>query len=119
MVDETFKAARKAAASAETLQDFEAGRQATFAGVGQLEGLGWMRPENTDGLFLLMKAWCGVGQAFALDDYELALEKDDELEAEYHRLRARAAFQRAKIYGIRLVHLRASGFEQAATKQDR
>jgi hypothetical protein len=78
-----------------------------------------LRPKNEDGLFLLTKAWCGVGQAFVLDDYELALEQDDELDAEYHRLRARAAFLRAKIYGLQLVDLRAPGFAQSSTKQDR
>ena len=68
---------------------------------------------------MLTKAWVGVGQAFALDDYEAALERDDELDAEYHQLRARAAFLRAKIYGLRLLALHASGFDQAATKQDK
>ena len=118
MVDETFAAAKRASKQAETLQDFEVARQMTYAGVGQLEGLFWLRPDNETGLFMLTRAWCGVGQAFALDDYEQALERDDELEAEYHQLRARAAFQRAKFFGLTLLSLHASGFAQAATKQD-
>jgi hypothetical protein len=118
MVDETFAAARRASKQAETLHDFEMARSTTYAGVGQLEGLLWLRPHNETGLFMLTKAWVGVGQAFALDDYEAALEKDDEREAEYHQLRARAAFLRAKIYGLRLLALHASGFDQAATKRD-
>jgi hypothetical protein len=119
MVDETFVAARRASKQAETLQDFEMARSTTYAGVGQLEGLLWLRPNNETGLFMLTKAWVGVGQAFALDDYEAALEKDDEAEAEYHQLRARAAFLRAQVYGLRLLALHASGFDQAATKQDK
>src|SRR5215208_2044772 len=86
LVDETLAAARRASSSAETLQDYEAARELTYAGVGQLEGLYSLRPNNPDGLFLLTKAWVGVGQAFALDDYEAAVERDDELDAEYHRL---------------------------------
>jgi len=119
VVDETFAAARRASKQAETLQDFEIARQMTYAGVGQLEGLHWMRPSNPTGLFMLTKAWCGVGQAFVLDDYEQALERDDELDAEYHLLRARAAFERAKFYGLQLLFQHASGFSEAATKQSR
>ena len=119
VVDETFAAARRASKQAETLQDFETARTTTYAGVGQLEGLLWLRPHNETGLFMLTKAWVGLGQAFVLDDYEVALERDDESEAEYHQLRARAAFKRAKIYGLRLLDMQASGFEQAATKQDK
>jgi hypothetical protein len=118
MVDETFAAARRASKQAETLHDFEMARDTTYAGVGQLEGLLWLRPHNETGLFMLTKAWVGVGQAFALDDYEAALERDDEAAAEYHQLRARAAFLRAKIYGLRLLALHAPGFEKAATKRD-
>jgi hypothetical protein len=119
MVDETFAAARRASKQAETLQDFEMARSTTYAGVGQLEGLLWLRPNNETGLFMLTKAWVGVGQAFALDDYEAALERDDEDAAAYHQLRARAAFLRAQIYGLRLLAMQADGFEQAATKQDK
>jgi len=117
MMDETLAAARRASRSAETLHDYEAARQLAYAGVGQLEGFHSLRPSNPDGLYLLTKAWVGVGQAFALDDYEEAVERDDEIDAEYHRLRARAAFQRAKFYGLKLLELRAAGFDQATTKQ--
>jgi tetratricopeptide (TPR) repeat protein len=118
MVDETLAAARRASASAETLHDFEAARGLAYAGVGQLEGLHSMRPANADGLYLLTKAWVGVGQAFALDDYERALERNDDLDAEYHRLRARAAFQRAKFYGLELLELRAPGLSLHSHKQE-
>jgi hypothetical protein len=117
MMDETLAAARRASRSAETLHDYEAAKNLAYAGVGQLEGFYTLRPSNPDGLYLLTKAWVGVGQAFILDDYEQAVERDDEVDAEYHRLRARAAFRRAKFYGLKLLGLRASGFEQAATKQ--
>ena len=48
-----------------------------------------------------------------MDEYEQALERGDEATAQYVRLRARAAFERAKQFGLRLVAQRADGFEGA------
>jgi hypothetical protein len=48
-----------------------------------------------------------------MDEYERALERDDERAAQYQLLRARAAFERAKQFGLILVALRADGFEGA------
>jgi len=119
MLDETLAAARRASSSANTLHDYEAARALAYAGVGQLEGMRSLRPNNPDGLLLLTKAWTGVGYAFALDDHERALERGDEVDAEYHLLRARAAFARAKFYGLELLTLRAQGFAAAGVKRDR
>lgn len=117
LVDQTLKGARQASASAETIQDFEAARNVAYSGIGTLEGLYSLRNTNPDGLFLLTKAWCGVGQGFIMDDYEAALEREDEIQWKYHQLRARAAFDRAKFFGLRRLKQQADGFDEAARKQ--
>lgn len=113
VADTSFSAARRASRGIETLHDFEAAEKMSYSGLAQLESLHVLSPDNTDGLFLLVKAWTGVGQAFIEDEYEEALVRGDDETAEYHRMRARAAFERAKAYGLELIAVRASGFATA------
>lgn len=117
VADTSFSVARDASIGVETVHDFEAAEKMAFSGLAQLESLHVLAPENVDGLYLLVRAWTGVGQAFILDDYEEALERRDERTAEYHRLRARAAFERAKQFGLQLLALRAAGFDAATRNQ--
>jgi hypothetical protein len=113
VADTSFSVARAASVGIETVHDFEAAEKMAYSGLAQLESLHVLSPDNVDGLYLLVRAWTGVGQAFILDDYEAALERHDERMAEYHRLRARAAFERAKQFGIELLSIRANGFDAA------
>jgi hypothetical protein len=117
VADTSFSVARAASLGVETVHDFEAGEKMAYSGLAQLESLHVLSPENTDGLYLLVRAWTGVGQAFILDDYEQAVERHDDGAADYHRLRARAAFERAKQFGIELLGIRAKGFEAATRNQ--
>jgi tetratricopeptide (TPR) repeat protein len=114
VADTSFSVAREASVGVETVHDYEAAEKMAYAGLAQLESLHVLSPENADGLYLLVRAWTGVGQGFILDEYERALERDDERAAQYQLLRARAAFERAKQYGLMLVALRAEGFAGAA-----
>jgi TRAP transporter T-component len=117
VADTSFSVARAASIGVETVQDFEAAEKMAFSGLAQLESLHVLAPDNTDGLYLLIRAWTGVGQAFILDDYERAVERHDDGDADYHRLRARAAFERAKQFGIQLLDIRAKGFDAATRNQ--
>jgi len=106
-----IKGTREGSVAVDTLSDFEVARGIAFAGLGQFEGMHQLAPENEDALFLLVKGWTATG--FIEDDYEIAIDADDEAKAEYHRARARAAYDRAIQYGIALLQMRAPGFEKA------
>ena len=56
-----------------------------FSGLGQFEGMHQLAPGNEDALFLLTKGWTATAFAFIEDDYEAAVDADDEPRAEYHR----------------------------------
>jgi hypothetical protein len=117
VADTSFSVARAASVGVETVHDFEAAEKMAYSGLAQLESLHVLSPENVDGLYLLVRAWTGVGQAFILNDYEEALERRDDRMADYHRLRARAAFERAKQFGVQLLSIRAKGFNEATRNQ--
>ncbi|MCC6214981.1 MAG: hypothetical protein IT376_08940 [Polyangiaceae bacterium] len=114
-----IKGTRDGSGAVNTLHDYEVARAAAFAGIAQIEGMHKLAPENTDALFMLTRAWSGVGFGFIEDEYELAYERGDELQAEYHLLRARAAFERGRFYGIELLgHQDPSGGFEAARRND-
>ena len=69
-----------------------------------------LAPDNADALFLLTKGWTGAGFAFIEDDYEQAVDAENESLSEYHRARARAAYERAIYYGIAAPGIEAAGF---------
>jgi hypothetical protein len=75
-----------------------------------------LAPDNEDALFLLMRGWTGYGYAFAMDDFEAATLAEDEDAAEYHKKRAKLAFDRAVSYGLELMAKEADGFEAASNK---
>lgn len=108
-----IKGTRDGSGAVNTLHDFEVARGVALAGLGQLEGMHKLAPDNTDALFMLTRGWSGASFAFIEDDYEQAHEKGDEVMSEYHLLRARAAYQRAKHYGVELLGHHADGFDGA------
>lgn len=113
-----IKGTRDGSAAVNTLHDWEVARGVATAGVGQLEGFHKLAPDNTDALFMLTRGWAGLSFAFTEDDYEEAYEKGDDVMAEYHLLRARAGYARAKHYGIELLGHHAEGFDQAKRNQE-
>jgi len=110
-----IKGTRDGSAAIDTLSDFEVARTVAYAGLGQFEGMHELAPDNEDALFLLTKGWAATSFAFIEDDYEIASDADDEARAEYHRARARVAYDRAIQYGIALLEMRAAGFDKAKT----
>jgi len=113
LTDGQIKGTRDGSAAVNTLHDWEIARSIAEAGLGQLEGMHKLAPQNTDALFMLARGWSGASFAFTEDDYEVAYEKGDDVMAEYHLLRARAGYQRAKHYGVELLGHHADGFEAA------
>lgn len=118
MIDSQIRATRLGSGAADTIGDFEVARGAASAGVLQFEGMHRLAPDNEDALFLLTRSWTGWGYAFAQDDYEVALLKGDDDLAEYHKGRAKLAFDRAIYYGLELVGKKAKGFEDARKSAD-
>jgi hypothetical protein len=112
-----ISATRNASGAFSTIGDYELARSAASAGLIQFEGMHRLAPDNTDALFLLTKGWVGFGYGFAQDDMEAALDAGNEELAEYHKKRAKMAYDRAVFYGLELMSHRAEGFE-AAKKKD-
>src|SRR5256885_14808965 len=97
-----IKGTRDGSVAIDTLSDYEVARNIAFAGLGQFEGMHELAPDNEDALFLLTKGWTASTFAFIEDDWEIAVDADDDTRAEYHRARARAAYDRAIQYGVAL-----------------
>ncbi len=108
-----ISATREAAGSFETIGDYELAKSAAMAGMVQFEGMHKLAPDNDDALFMLMQGWTGYGYAFAEDDREAAMEAGDDDLAEYHRKRARMAYDRAIFYGVELLTHHDKGWNEA------
>src|SRR5688500_3987153 len=108
-----IKSTRIGSGASNTIGDYELARSASQAAMMQFEGMHRLAPDNQDALYLLMRGWAGYGYAFASDDYEVADLAGDEAAAEYHKRRAKLAFDRAISYGIELISKKAEGFDGA------
>lgn len=104
---------REATNSFSTMHDFEAARDAAYGGLGQLEGLHMLVPDNEDGLFLLSRSWTAIAYAFIDDEREMAMARKDDSDVEYQKARARAAFKRGRFYGEELLNQRFDGYKAA------
>jgi hypothetical protein len=109
---------RNASSVINTMHDYEMAKEAAYGGMGQLEGLHLLVPDNDDGLILLLKAWSGIAYAFMDDEREEALDHKDETLGAYHEARARAGFKRARFYGDEYMNRRAQGFKAAQRNAD-
>lgn len=114
----TIAATRQAASSFDTLADFELARSGAQAGLAQAEGMHKLAPTNEDALFLLMQGWSSYAWAFVQDEMEEAQDRGDDDAAEYHKKRAKLAYDRGIAYGVELLEKRAPGW-QAATRNDK
>lgn len=118
IADGTIKGTRDASSVMDTIGDYELARNAASAGMVQFEGMHRLRPENEDAMFLLAKGWTGYGYAFPSDDLEAANLAGDEAAAEYHKKRAKHAFERAIKYAVELIeHRGVKGFDEAKKKE--
>jgi hypothetical protein len=84
----------------------------------QLEGYHRLGPNNEDALWMLVQGWTGYGFAFAEDDMEAAQDAGDDAAMEYHKKRAKMAYERAIFYGLELLGHTDDGFPAARKNQD-
>lgn len=113
LIDSQIGATRDASGAVDTIGDYETARIGIAAGLTQFEGLHALAPDNADALYLLAKGWAGYAYGFIEDEMEVAHDAADDDAAEYHRRRARLAFDRAVFYGVQLLQHHADGFEVA------
>jgi hypothetical protein len=118
ILDGTIESTRTASSAFDAVGDYELARAGAASGIVQFEGMHRLSPDNTDALFLLTKAWTGHGFAFAQDDMEAAQDAGDDAAAEYHRKRAKVAFDQAIFYGLELLSKKDEGFKAAAKNED-
>jgi hypothetical protein len=118
ILNSQIKATRKGSGAVDTIADYELARSAAAAGITQFEGMHRLAPDNEDALFLLLRSWAGYGYAFAQDDAEAAALANDEAQAEYHKKRARLAFDRSIGYGLELAAKEHEGFVGAKKTAD-
>lgn len=118
LLDGQIKGTLQGSAAVNTLHDWEVARGVALAGVGQIEGMHYLAPDNPNALFMLTRSWAGISFGFIEDDYEVAYEKEDDVMAAYHQARARAGYLRGRHYGIELLSMEAEGFEQARRNAD-
>jgi hypothetical protein len=108
-----ISATREASAAFDTLGDYELARTAAQSGLVQFEGMHVLAPDNADALYLLVKGWVGYGYAFVEDEMQAAEDAGDDDLADYHRKRARMAYDRAVFYGLELLDQTDHGFSVA------
>jgi hypothetical protein len=104
---------RTAAASFDTLGDYELAKTSTQAGLAQFEGMHKLAPDNEDALFMLVQGWGGYAWGFVEDDMEEAQMKGDDAGVEYQKKRAKMAYDRAIFYGLELLSHKDKGFDKA------
>lgn len=106
---------RKASAAVNTIGDYEVAEKIAMAGLGQMEGMRYLAPENEDALFMLTRSWSSVALGFMEDAMERAEDAEGSVspDFDYHRRRARAAYERAMFYGSTLLEQKHAGFKDA------
>ncbi|HTJ84570.1 MAG TPA: TRAP transporter TatT component family protein [Polyangiaceae bacterium] len=117
LLDGQISSTRKASAAVNTIGDYEVAERAANAGLGQIEGLRYLAPDNEDAIFMLTRSWASVALGFMEDAMERAEDEEGGTSAnyDYHRRRARAAYERAIWYGSQLVETEHEGFKDAQT----
>lgn len=113
LIDGQINGTKDGSSAVDTLHDFEVARAVARSGLGTLEGLYKLAPDNENAMYMLTKGWAGASFAFTEDDYEVAEEQKDAQLAAYHKARTRAGFERARFFGIQLLGTKAPGFEGA------
>jgi hypothetical protein len=118
LTDGQISSTRKAAAGLDSVGDYEMVRAAVSAGLAQFEGMHTLAPDNEDALFLLTKGWTSYGFGFVEDERDIAMLAGDDDGAEYHKKRARLAYDRAIFYGTELLGHHAAGFDAARKNEE-
>jgi hypothetical protein len=118
LTDGQISATREASGVFDEIGDYEVARGAAEAGLVQFEGMHRLAANNDDALFMLTQAWVGYGFAFAEDDMEAQQDKGNDDMADYHKNRARMAYDRAVFYGLELLSQTDKGFDAAKRNVD-
>jgi hypothetical protein len=118
LTDGQISATREASGVFDEIGDYELARGAAEAGLIQFEGMHRLSANNEDALFSLTQAWVGYGFAFAEDDMEAQQDKGNDDMADYHKNRARMAYDRAVFYGLELLSHTDKGFDAAKKNVD-
>ncbi len=115
LLDGQIESTLKASAAVQTFSDWDVAKRAASAGMSTAEGMHFLAPYNENGLLLLTKGWSGLSFGFIEDEMEQAQDEhgEDSEEAEYHKARAVAAYERAIYYGTKLLDMRHEGFDGA------
>jgi hypothetical protein len=114
----TIASTREASTVFDQMGDYELGKTAAQAGMVQNEGFHKLAPDNEDALFMLVQGWGGYAWGFCEDDMEIARDQGDDATADYHKKRAKLAYDRAIFYGLELIGHKDKGFDKAK-KDDR
>jgi tetratricopeptide (TPR) repeat protein len=111
---------RKASAAVNTIPDYEVAEKIAMAGIGQLEGMRYLAPDNEDALFSLTRAWSSVAFGFIEDQMEQAEDNEGSVSPnyDYHRRRAQSAYARAIWFGSQLLEQKHEGFKAAQKNAD-
>jgi hypothetical protein len=118
LTDGQISATREASSVFDQMGDYELARGAAEAGLVQFEGMHKLAPSNDDALFMLTQAWVGYGFAFPEDEMEAAQDKGNDDLADYHKNRARMAYDRGAFYGQELLSHTDAGFTAAKRNVD-
>jgi hypothetical protein len=118
LLDGQLAATRKASKSFDSLNDLEAAKIGAGASLVQLEGMYVLAPDQKDALFLLLSGWAGFASAFIEDEWELAYDRGDDDAEVAHAERAKQAYDRAILYGTKLLELRKPGYAAATRNRD-
>ncbi len=120
LLDGQIDATRRASSVFQTIGDYELARSASASGIVQFEGFHKLAPDNRNALFLLTKSWAGYAYAFPQDDWEAAVDADNEYLAQHHLERTIAAYERAIGYGRDLMsrYKRGGTFEASLRNDD-
>lgn len=118
ILDGTVKSTRDAAGAFDTLSDLEVAKIAAGSSLVQLEGMQKLAPDNEDALYLLTQSWAGYSGAFIEDEWEQAIDKEDDDAEAFQAKRARDAYDRAIRFGTLLLEQKRPGFVAAQKNSD-
>ncbi len=115
--DQTADLLHAGAPQFNTLEDLQFAEDGSPANLVTMESVWRVAPDNEDVLVELVQGYVGYGFAFMEDHMERALAVDDDAGGDYYRLRARAAYRRARLFGFYLLdarHATAGGADARA-----
>lgn len=118
ILDGTVKSTRDAAGAFDTLTDLEVARIGAASSLVQLEGMQRLAPDNEDALYLLTQSWAGYAGAFIEDEWEQAIDREDDEAETFQARRARDAYDRAIRFGTLLLEQQRPGFTAAQKNAD-